>query len=134
MEPEAVQRVVKAVETQGAFAQLVRGVNIAFHSAQMDPLIMELITSLTDIHPRPTSIPLFSTVTGTLIDGTSLDAAYWGRNLREPFVFTQVMAQLIQSGYQTYLEVSPHPVLTGAILARVTGARPGRGGAALAAS
>lgn len=114
-EPEAVQRVVKAVETQGAFAQLVRGVNIAFHSAQMDPLIMELITSLTDIHPRPTSIPLFSTVTGTLIDGTSLDAAYWGRNLREPFVFTQVMAQLIQSGYQTYLEVSPHPVLTGAI-------------------
>ena len=32
-------------------------------------------------------IPLFSTVTGTLVSGRKLDAQYWEDNLREPVKF-----------------------------------------------
>ncbi len=113
--PDAVQRIVTMLDKQGTFARLVQGVTIAFHSPQMDPLVGELVESLAGIKPRPAVIPLFSTVLGTLVDGAELNAAYWGRNLRDPFVFSDVLRQLAQSDYDTYLEVSPHPVLGGPI-------------------
>lgn len=110
-DPEAVRRIVDSLDAQGAFARVLKGVTIAFHSPQMDPLVPELEDALREIEPRPTTVPLFSTVTGTLIDGLELDAAHWGRNLREPFVFTEAFRQLVESGYEVFLEVSPHPVL-----------------------
>ncbi len=115
-DPATLARIVESLNQQGLFCRMLRGIDIAFHSPQMDPLKQELIGLLADLQPQPTSIPLFSTVTGTLIDGTQLDAQYWGRNLREPFLFTQAIAQLVQSGYDTFLEISPHPVLVASIM------------------
>jgi len=112
---DAVERIVKSLERQGVYAQLLRGVEIAFHSPQMDPLRVELVEVLQDLTPRATNIPLFSTVTGTLIDGTQLDAEYWGRNLRDPFLFTEALRQLAESGYEIFLEINAHPVLSMAI-------------------
>ena len=115
-EPTALKRVLEGLEAEGVFCRLLRGVNIAFHSPQMEPLKSELVERLADMSPRPASIPIFSTVTGTLLDGTAFDASYWGRNLRDPFLFTEVMERLLDNGYHTLLEVSPHPVLSPAIL------------------
>ena len=42
---------------------------------------------LRDIRPRPASTPFFSTVTGTALSGSELDARYWYRNVREPVLF-----------------------------------------------
>ncbi len=109
---DAVTRIVASLERQGVFARILRGVDIAFHSPQMDPLRGELEAELQDLAPRATHVPLFSTVTGTLIDGTQLDAAYWGRNLREPFLFTEALRQLAESGYEHFLEINAHPVLS----------------------
>jgi acyl transferase domain-containing protein len=54
-------------------------------------------------------------VTASVVDGSELGAEYWGRNLREPFLFANAIAHLIESGHDSFLEISPHPVLTGAI-------------------
>ncbi|MEM8536175.1 MAG: acyltransferase domain-containing protein, partial [Chloroflexota bacterium] len=114
-DPTMLERILGSLERQGIFCRLVRGVDIAFHSPQMDPLVGELVQALDGLQPSTPTIPLYSTVNGTLVEDASLDATYWGRNLREPFSFASVVTELAEQGYDTFLEVSPHPVLTSAI-------------------
>jgi polyketide synthase 7 len=46
------------------------------------------------------------------LDTAELDAEYWYRNARETVRFEQVTRALLEDGYRTFIEVSPHPVLT----------------------
>ena len=57
----------------------------------------------------------YSTMTGGLLDTRELDAGYWYRNLRQPVAFAAATQALLAQGYGTFVEVSPHPVLTGSI-------------------
>jgi myxalamid-type polyketide synthase MxaE and MxaD len=115
-DPEAVRAVLEALEAKGVFCRAVAGVDIAFHSPQMDTLKEELIASLAGLATRAAAIPMVSTVTGQPIEGGSLSAAYWGRNLRDPFLFAPAMARILGEGCAAALEVAPHPVLSSAIL------------------
>jgi myxalamid-type polyketide synthase MxaE and MxaD len=115
-DPETLGGVLRALEGKGVFCRAVAGVNVAFHSPQMDPLKEELIASLAGLAPRTAAIPMVSTVTGQAIDGASLGAAYWGRNLRDPFLFAAATARILGGGCAAALEVAPHPVLSSAIL------------------
>ncbi len=101
---------------RGVFCREVAGVDIAFHSPQMDSLKDELVVSLSGMDPQPEAIPIVSTVTGKPQPGESFDAAYWGRNLRDPFLFMQAVEHLLRQGCDTFVEVSPHAVLTSSIL------------------
>lgn len=78
----------------------------------MDPLKEELISSLQDLQPIETKIPLYSTVTGKQENGTHLDANYWYNNLRDPVYFSNALEQMIQDGFDLYVEVGPHPALS----------------------
>ncbi len=112
-----LERLVGALERKGVFARMLQGVELAFHSPQMDALQPELIAALDGrLQPQPTTVPLISTVTGAAIDGQQLDAAYWARNMREPFLFGAVIQDLLAQGHALFLEVSPHAVLSNAIL------------------
>ncbi|MCI0729577.1 MAG: SDR family NAD(P)-dependent oxidoreductase [Chloroflexi bacterium] len=115
-EPEALARILTSLEGQGVFCRYLQNVDIAFHSPQMEPLREELVQALEGLQPRPAVVPVYSTVLGALVEGTQFDAAYWGRNLREPFLFSQVIQQLVANGIPHFLEVSPHPVLSASIL------------------
>ena len=90
-------------------------VKVPYHSHYMDPLRTELEQSLEGSSPAPASLPLYSTVTGALVDGRDLDAAYWWRNVREPVYFAAAAGAMIEDGYTTFLELSPHPVLSASI-------------------
>jgi myxalamid-type polyketide synthase MxaE and MxaD len=123
-DPEALRGVLRALEGRGVFCRAVAGVDIAFHSPQMDPLKDELSAALAGVKPRDSDIPTISTVTGQVIDGAELGGAYWGRNLREPFLFGPAMAAILAEGCAAALEVAPHAVLGSAIVqgARQSGA------------
>jgi myxalamid-type polyketide synthase MxaE and MxaD len=82
-ETSRLGRVLQSLETRGVFCRLVPGVDIAFHSPQMDSIRVELVEALCGLAPRAASIPIISTVTGSEVSGQILDAEYWGRNLRE---------------------------------------------------
>ncbi|MDS1272704.1 acyltransferase domain-containing protein, partial [Lipingzhangella sp. LS1_29] len=56
-------------------------------------------------------IPMYSTVTGGVVDGTELSGDYWYRGLREPVAFHEALQALFADGHNLFLEVSPHPVL-----------------------
>ena len=97
-------------------------VPVAYHSAQMDPLRPQLEDRLRDLEPSPAPIPMVSTVTGVATDGPSLDASYWGRNLREPVRFRQGIEALVAAGYRAFVELAPHPLLAPQMRQMATGA------------
>lgn len=70
----------------------------------------ELVQAVQGIQPQPGTIPIFSTVTGQLALGTDFDAAYWGRNLKQPVLFEAAIEALVKSGQTVFVEISPHPV------------------------
>ncbi|HYP39267.1 MAG TPA: beta-ketoacyl synthase N-terminal-like domain-containing protein, partial [Chloroflexia bacterium] len=119
-DPDALERVLASLTRRNIFCRVLKGVDVAFHSPQMEPLRDELVQALQGIQPKPAAVPVFSTVTVSMATGTEFDAAYWGRNLREPFHFTRALTQLLESDYDTFLEVSPHPVLSPAILENIS--------------
>lgn len=113
--PAAIEELQRECAARGIFCRVIPGVEIAFHSPQMDPLLPELRRELAGIAPRTCAIPLVSTVTGTPIEGTELGPEYWARNLRNPFLFTQTVEGLLADGCGVMVEVSPHAVLGSSI-------------------
>jgi acyl transferase domain-containing protein len=91
-------------------------VQYAFHSPQMDASRAALIAELGAIQTEVPSTPLYSTVTGSLAGPGDFDAAYWGRNVREPVRFDSAIAEMTEAGFDTFIEVAPHAVLTSSIV------------------
>ncbi|MFF0478729.1 type I polyketide synthase [Streptomyces sp. NPDC004284] len=104
-------------------------VDYASHSADVDVLREELLAALDGIAPGPAGVPFVSTVTAEPVDTASLGPAYWFRNLREPVRFGPAVEKLLDEGHSTFLEISPHPVLTTAVRGAID--LRGGGGAAL---
>ncbi|MFE7601374.1 SDR family NAD(P)-dependent oxidoreductase [Streptomyces sp. NPDC057494] len=87
----------------------------ASHSPHVDAVRDTLPAELAGIAPRAGTVPLHSTVTGTALDGSELDVAYWFRNLREPVGFEPAVRALLHAGHELFIEMSPHPVLALAV-------------------
>ncbi|WP_344904716.1 SDR family NAD(P)-dependent oxidoreductase, partial [Actinomadura meridiana] len=105
-------------KTHGIDARTIP-VDYASHTPHMHPIRDQLITSLNGITPRQGSVPFHSTLTGQLITDTStLDAAYWYDNLANPVQFHPTLTHLTQH-HSTFIETSPHPILTPAIHATI---------------
>ncbi len=84
-----------------------------FHCALVDPIRDRLLEELATIKPSATRIPLISTVTGEEIDGTTLNADYWWRNVRRPVAFEAGLRSVGQRGVRILVEVSARQVLGG---------------------
>ncbi|MFE9107936.1 type I polyketide synthase, partial [Actinomadura geliboluensis] len=113
-ETAAVEQVLARAQTEGIWARRVN-VDYASHSHHVETIRDRLLDDLAGITPRPAPIAFHSTVTGEPADTTALDADYWYRNLREPVRFTDAVSALADQGAGTFIESSPHPVLTAGI-------------------
>ena len=83
----------------------------AFHSPIMDEIESGIRLSLAKLHPKKTRVPFYSTVTGALLAGTELDAAYWWHNIRKPVLFEQAIKSILNSDLNIFIEIGPHAVL-----------------------
>jgi acyl transferase domain-containing protein len=115
-DPAVVGRLVAEVCETGAFARVVKDVPLASHTPQVDSITDALRAMIRDVAPTAGGIPMVSAVTGAPIAGLDLGPDYWVANLRQPIVFAQAMQQLIVSGCNVFVEVSPHPILLGPVL------------------
>jgi acyl transferase domain-containing protein/ubiquinone/menaquinone biosynthesis C-methylase UbiE/acyl carrier protein len=106
----------KSLNEAGQFSRALQ-VDVPFHSPKMEQLQTELIDCLCDIRPLQASTPFFSTVTGTALTGCEIDAQYWYRNIREPVLFHDTMARVIDAGHKVFLELGAHPILRREIVA-----------------
>jgi myxalamid-type polyketide synthase MxaD len=109
-DPAGIKEILTQLEQKNVFCRLLR-IERAAHNPQMDPLSAKLQKMLTGLTPQRASVPLYSTVTGSVCDGTELDAAYWAQNLRHPVLFFPAVRRLVEHGHTIFLELSPHPVL-----------------------
>lgn len=110
----ALQEMMQVLKSAGVFCQQVN-VDVASHSPQMDALRDDLLEALTGINPQPASIPVYSTVTGEAARDLTFDAEYWVANLRRPVLFFKAVQSLLDSGHNTFIELSPHPILSSPI-------------------
>ena len=113
-EPAALAAVVETLQARNIFCRPVK-VDVAAHSPQMETLRGELVDSLAAVQPHASTLPIYSTVTGQAIEGEALDAVYWGRNLREPVLFSTAVQRLLDAGITAFIELSPHPILLAAL-------------------
>jgi acyl transferase domain-containing protein/acyl carrier protein len=115
---EAVEAVVRNAEARGMRSRWLP-VNYAFHSPQMGPLAEELSVSLGTMRSTAAGVPvvaMVSTVTGGLLQDADLTREYWAENVRRPVRFADAVGRLLGEGITTFVEISPHPVLSASIL------------------
>ncbi|MCG8918840.1 SDR family NAD(P)-dependent oxidoreductase, partial [Actinokineospora sp. PR83] len=113
-EPSALDELVAYCEADGVRAKRIP-VDYASHSAQVDELRDELLSVLEPVRPLVGSVPVYSTLTGRVEDGSVMDAGYWFDNLRSTVEFAAAVERLVADGFGTFVECSPHPVLTMAL-------------------
>ncbi len=104
-------RISELMEANDIFNKFLR-VTVPFHSHHMEPLKEELIDSLIELQPAEAKIDLYSTVTGKKEDGLHLVSEYWYNNVREPVYFSNAMNQMLEDGYDLFIEIGPHPALS----------------------
>ena len=127
-ETGALQRLLADLKEEEIFCRFIK-VDVASHSPYVDPIRGDLLNAIHGIRPRRGAIPMYSTVRGTVEDGEALDSSYWVKNLREPVMFREAALRLIRDGFGTFIEISPHPLLTTSIQAGL--AEAGREGLSL---
>ncbi|UJB43720.1 type I polyketide synthase [Streptomyces sp. A1-5] len=107
---DALDELLADCEESGVRARRIP-VDYASHSAHVEEIRDELLTILSDITPRPSQVPFFSTVSVERIDTSVLDAEYWYRNLRQTVRFEETVQLLAEQGHRLFVESSAHPVL-----------------------
>ncbi|WP_280447213.1 type I polyketide synthase [Nocardia cyriacigeorgica] len=98
----------------GVFARRLR-VEVPYHSRLMEPIEAELREVLAELNPQAPTVPLYSTVTGAQVSEGEWNAEYWWSNVRRPVRFYDAIGALTAAGSRVFLEVGPHPVLSGNI-------------------
>ena len=109
---DAVEAVIAGARAQNTFARRVN-MEVASHTAMMDPILPELRAALAGLAPKAARIPVISTVENAGA-ATLFDADHWVANVRNPVRFSQAVATA-GATHTTFVEISPHPVLTKAI-------------------
>ncbi|MFT9474452.1 type I polyketide synthase [Streptomyces sp. Mo3] len=88
-------------------------VSHAFHSPLMAPMLDEFRAVVARLRPRPATIPVVSTLTGTPAkDGQFATPEYWADQVRHAVRFADAVTALRDQGARTFLEIGPGSGLT----------------------
>ncbi|MER6998702.1 SDR family NAD(P)-dependent oxidoreductase [Streptomyces sp. NPDC000410] len=113
-DPEAVHSLREHCAGAGIDARVLP-VDYASHTSHVERLREAITAPLSGIAPRGADVPLYSTLRGAFADGPELDAGYWYENLRRTVDFEAAIEELSAAGHDAFIEVSPHPVLSGSM-------------------
>lgn len=109
---EPLQQISQLLESRGVFNRPVR-VQVAYHSHHMEPIKGMMLETLASVGSKVATTPLYSTVTGRRETGTHLNPEYWFKNARQPVLFSDALTAMLKDGFDTFVEIGPHPVLVG---------------------
>ena len=110
---DQIDGLLQLARQQNTFARLVN-MEVPSHHAMMDPVLPLLRAELADLAPQPPRIPIISTSVENAGAAVSFDASHWAANLRNPVRFAEAITTAAEE-HTTFIEVSPHPLLTHAI-------------------
>ena len=109
---EPLKQIAQLLEGGGVFNRPVR-VQVAYHSHHMDSIRAGMMEGLKGIEPRAATTPLYSTVTGSA-GRTAFDSRILAPK-RAPagVVHRWRSTSMLKDGFDTFIEIGPHPVLVG---------------------
>lgn len=111
-EPQ-VQSMVARCEELGKFSHVLQ-TNAASHTAQVDPILGELVAELAGLETSPLTADLYSSVhEGLRFPAGSPpmhDEAYWSKGMRRSVYFDQGAKNALAAGHTTFVEFAPNPV------------------------
>ena len=122
--PEQIDTLIAVVEHTGRLARRV-DVDVASHNPIIEPILPELRTAIADLAPDIPTIPIITTTYDKTGPAATFDADYWVANLRNPVRFAEAVASAA-THHGTFIEMSPHPLLTHAITETLESAAPAR--------
>ncbi|KAK7442938.1 polyketide beta-ketoacyl-synthase [Stygiomarasmius scandens] len=120
----AIKLAIELAESKGIFARKIR-TSVPIHSSLMDHCLPIYVSKLEDLFSRfpgdhKPQITTFSTLTGAAFTDT-IDATYFWNNTRSQVKFTHsIEAMTSEFSDLTFVELSPHPVLSSYISSMVT--------------
>jgi acyl transferase domain-containing protein/acyl-CoA synthetase (AMP-forming)/AMP-acid ligase II/acyl carrier protein len=82
------------------------------HSPLLDPILDRFARAAARFDAAPPRLPFVSSVTGRLKTDPP-DPAYWRRQLRDTVLFHDGLQTLFSAGYDTFVEIGPHAILSG---------------------
>ncbi|MGX7828817.1 SDR family NAD(P)-dependent oxidoreductase [Actinokineospora sp. 24-640] len=112
-EDAALDELIVSCESDGVRVKRV-AVDYASHSVQVELLREPLLGLLAEVSPEPARVPVYSTLTGGLLD-RPMDATYWVENLRQTVRFEEAVRAAIADGHAIFVESSPHPIMLPAV-------------------
>ncbi|WP_369821700.1 type I polyketide synthase [Pseudonocardia sp. EC080610-09] len=113
-EPQALDELGAVLDGEGVRVRRV-AVDYASHSHQVEDLRGEILETLAGLSPQASAVPLYSTLTGDLLDTSTMDASYWYENLRNRVRFADAVGALAAAGHRVFVESAAHPVLSTAV-------------------
>ncbi|MBX9399318.1 SDR family NAD(P)-dependent oxidoreductase [Streptomyces sp. TRM72054] len=111
---DALAELRRHLEEQGVSVRRL-STPFASHTPLMEPLREELLDRFSAVRGSQIWTPLYSTVLAEPVAGERLDADYWYANLREPVRFADTIRRMLDDGYRSFIELSPHPSLLSSI-------------------
>ncbi|MDI5967113.1 SDR family NAD(P)-dependent oxidoreductase [Streptomyces sp. SL54] len=87
----------------------------AAHTPHVEAVRDELLSLLGELAPQEGETAICSSCEGDFVPGSALTAGYWYRNLAEPVGFDAAVRVCAGGGRPLFVEVSPHPILAGAV-------------------
>ncbi|OSC42380.1 polyketide synthase, partial [Mycobacterium decipiens] len=124
---EQIDELITRVRAKDRFASRVN-IEVAPHNPAMDALQPQMRSELADLTPRTPMTQIISTTYEDLDTQRAFDAEHWATNMRNPVHFQQAITQAgsgALGAYHTFIEISPHPLLTQAIIDTLHNAQHG---------
>ncbi|WP_410565507.1 beta-ketoacyl synthase N-terminal-like domain-containing protein [Amycolatopsis sp. cmx-4-61] len=109
-----LDRLVAELEAAGRSARRLP-VDVAGHSAGVEPVLGTLRDALAELGGRRPLAPWYDTVLTDPRELPDFDAGYWAAHLRRPVRFRQAVTAAAADGYRVFVEISPHPILRGSL-------------------
>jgi myxalamid-type polyketide synthase MxaE and MxaD len=109
-----LEAVAESLSRQGIVCHQLK-TPYAFHHPDLAAVAGELQQALEGLRPQSPRLPIASTLTGRLYASGDFGSGYWAQQMREPVRFADAISCLADIGHEVFVELSPHPVLGGAI-------------------
>ncbi|MFG3250381.1 SDR family NAD(P)-dependent oxidoreductase [Streptomyces sp. NPDC048187] len=116
---ERIRRLAAEWDARGIGIRVVE-VDVASHTAHMDPILPDLADALSEVTGRTPDAVFYSTVTEDPRERAAFDAAYWSDNLRRVVRFGDAVRAAAEDGHRLFVEIGPHPVLVHPVQATLT--------------
>jgi acyl transferase domain-containing protein/NADPH:quinone reductase-like Zn-dependent oxidoreductase/NAD(P)-dependent dehydrogenase (short-subunit alcohol dehydrogenase family) len=121
---EALESALAELAIKGVQARPLQ-VDYAFHSPQMADLATQFRDELGAVASLPAQLPVYSTLTGAMIDAGRVDGGYFADAIRKPVRFADAVGAMRAANIDVFVEIGPHPALAAAV-AETIEARPAR--------